>query len=125
MKSIRFFHNPNLKILAVDDNMVNLKVFEGLLRKTGAQITKATSGQMALEFTGKDKFDIIFMDHMMPGMDGVEAFHEVRKQENGLNIDTPIVVLTANAIKGSYEEYMGYGFDDVCYNPCGRENPRF
>lgn len=108
---------PNLKILVVDDNMVNLKVFEGLLRKTGAQITKATSGQKALEYTKTDKYDIIFMDHMMPGMDGVETFHAVRSQECGVNSDTPVVVLTANAIKGSYEEYLGYGFDDVCYKP--------
>lgn len=108
---------PDLKILAVDDNMVNLKVFEGLLKKTGAHIYKAKSGQEALELTLEEKFDIIFMDHMMPQMDGIEAFHAITEQENGLNKVTPVVVLTANAIKGTYEQYMDEGFVDVCYKP--------
>lgn len=111
------FYNPNLRILAVDDNMVNLKVFAGLLRKTGAQIEKVSSGFEALELTKDNKYDIIFLDHMMPQMDGVETFKRICEQMDGKNTDTPIIVLTANAIKGSFEEYMKIGFNDVCYKP--------
>lgn len=114
---IEIEYTPDLRILAVDDNMINLKVFVGLLKKTGAQIDKAMSGMEALELTLKNKYDIIFMDHMMPEMDGIEAFLKIREQENGLNLNTPVVVLTANAIKGSREEYLGVGFNDVCYKP--------
>lgn len=108
---------PKAHILTVDDNMVNLKVFEGLLRKTEIQITKAKSGLEALELTKANKYDLIFMDHMMPNMDGVEAMKEIKKQEDGQNRETPIVVLTANAIKGNFEMYMEEGFVDVCFKP--------
>ena len=114
-------YNPELRILAVDDNRVNLKVFEGLLKKTGAHIDKATSGREALGLTLANKYDIIFMDHMMPEMDGVEAFKRIREQSEGLNLDTPVVVLTANAIKGSQEEYSKIGFNDICYKPTTRQ----
>lgn len=116
-KKEELIYNPDLRILAVDDNMVNLKVFEGLLRKTGATIEKASSGKAALEMTLKNKYDIIFLDHMMPEMDGIETFKHLKEQADGLNTETPVVVLTANAIKGSREEYLGIGFNDVCYKP--------
>ena len=120
-KKIELFYNPELKILSVDDNMVNLKVFVGLLKKTGARIDTAKSGKDALELTLNNKYDIIFLDHMMPEMDGVETFQRIRSQENGLNTDVPIIVLTANAIKGSKEEYLNIGFNDVCYKPTKQE----
>lgn len=120
-KKIELFYNPELKILSVDDNMVNLKVFVGLLKKTGARIDTAKSGKDALELTLNNKYDIIFLDHMMPEMDGVETFQRIRIQENGLNTDVPIIVLTANAIKGSKEEYLNIGFNDVCYKPTKQE----
>lgn len=110
-------YNPNLNVLSVDDNKINLKVFEGLLKKTGVHIDKAMSGFEALELTLKNKYDIIFMDHMMPEMDGVEAFQKIREQKDGLNQDTPVIVLTANAIKGTREEYFSIGFNDVCFKP--------
>lgn len=116
-KKEELIYNPDLKILSVDDNMVNLKVFEGLLRKTGAVIDKASSGKAALEKTLENKYDIIFLDHMMPEMDGVETLKHLKEQTEGKNIDTPVIVLTANAIKGSKEEYFKIGFDDVCYKP--------
>ena len=116
-KQNELIYNPDLRILTVDDNMVNLKVFVGLLKKTGAQITKAMSGKEALAVAMTNKFDIIFLDHMMPEMDGIETFKRLRSQNDGMNRDTPVVVLTANAIKGSKEEYYRIGFNDVCYKP--------
>lgn len=117
VQEIQLVHAPKAHILSVDDNMVNLKVFEGLLRKTEIQITKAKSGMEAVELAKTTKYDLIFMDHMMPQMDGIEALQIIRSQEDGKNHDTPVVVLTANAIKGSYEKYMEAGFCDACFKP--------
>lgn len=109
--------NPNGLILVVDDNVVNLKVLSALLQETQMKIVSVTSGELALRSCLRKKFDIIFMDHYMPGMDGVEAFKAIRTQENGLNRETPVVALTANAIKGADEEYKAIGFNDVVYKP--------
>ena len=108
---------PKAKVLVVDDNSLNIKVFTGLLKDTEIEITKALSGQEALGYTTKTKFDIIFMDHMMPKMDGVVAMERIKAQEDGLNLDTVIIALVANAIKGAYEEYIKYGFNDVVFKP--------
>ena len=112
---------PNAKLLFVDDNLVNLKVFAGLLKVTKAQVSLSSSGEEAVELTKNNRYDLIFMDHMMPGMDGIEAFKAIRVQEGGLNQRTPIVVLTANAVKGTEAEYTNVGFDDVVYKPANQE----
>ncbi len=112
---------PKAHILVVDDNVMNIKVAMGLLKETGVQIASATGGSMALDFTNKKKFDLIFMDHLMPDMDGIETMDRVRNQEDGMNKDTPIVVLTANAIKGVLEEYLKEGFQDVAFKPTTQE----
>ena len=112
---------PKAHILVVDDNVMNIKVAMGLLKETGVQIASATGGPMALDFTNKKKFDLIFMDHLMPDMDGIETMDRVRNQEDGMNKDTPIVVLTANAIKGVLEEYLKEGFQDVAFKPTTQE----
>ncbi len=111
------FTAPDARILVVDDNAMNLTVFEELLKETLLQIDAVTSGTAALDRTGKQKYDLIFMDHMMPNMDGVEAFHRIRNQEDGQNPDTPVIILTANAIKGAKEEYCEMGFDDFLAKP--------
>ncbi len=111
------FTAPEARVLAVDDNTMNLTVFEELLKETQMQIDAVTSGYAALEKTEKLKYDIIFMDHMMPEMDGVETFQRIRGQENGCNRDTPVIVLTANAVKGANEEYRKLGFDDFLTKP--------
>lgn len=116
------FKSPDSKILVVDDNEINLKVFEVLLKSTGVQITKARSGAEALELTKKFKYDLIFMDHMMPEMDGVETREQIIADEEGLNRDTPEVVLTANAIKGAQDEYREIGFDAVVFKPASQSD---
>ena len=113
---------PEAKVLVVDDNIVNLKVFTGLLKVTKIQVVQANSGEEALKCTMNEKYDIIFMDHMMPLMDGVEAFGKIRAQENGMNRDTKVIVLTANAIKGVEEEYRKIGFDDVLFKPTSQQS---
>lgn len=109
--------SPGTKILVVDDTKINLKVLKGLLTNTKMQVDIAESGKVAIELTLANKYDLIFMDHLMPEMDGIEAMKLIRAQDNGKNHDTAIIALTANAIKGAYEEYMELGFDDVIFKP--------
>lgn len=106
---------PDAKILAVDDNKMNLKVFRGLLKQTQMQIYEAESGKECLEILKKQKFDLIFLDHMMPGMDGIETLHNMK--ELHLCDDVPVIMLTANAIIGDEEKYLKEGFDDFLTKP--------
>lgn len=111
------FVAPNLRILAVDDTEVNLKIFVALLKKTQVQIDVARSGEEALEITTEKHYDLIFLDHMMPGMNGIETLQAMRKVKNSPNKDTKVVALTANAISGAREQYKEAGFDDVLFKP--------
>ena len=105
------------KVLCVDDTPLNLKVFRAFLKDSSIETNLAESAKDALVLTLKNKYDLIFMDHLMPEIDGVECLKLIREQEGGLNNDTPIIVLTANAIKGAQEKYTQLGFADVCFKP--------
>lgn len=115
------FVAPDAKILLVDDNRVNRKVFCGLLKQTKVNITDVGSGKECLEMVVKEKFDVIFLDHMMPEMDGVETLQNMKKMEENLCRETPIVMLTANAIAGAKEKYIEAGFDDFLAKPIEQE----
>lgn len=108
---------PNAHILVVDDNEMNRKVFISLLKKTGIQIEQASSGFECLEKTKNTHYDLIFLDHMMPQMDGIETFHKLRDDEYNVCNKTPVVILTANAISGAREKYMEHGFDFYLSKP--------
>lgn len=107
---------PKANVLVVDDTVINLKVFAGLLKNSGMQITTARSGQECLEQVEKKCFDIIFLDHMMPDMDGMETLAEMQKREH-LCKDTPVVALTANVVNGAKEMYLAAGFSDYLSKP--------
>lgn len=112
---VKPFEAPDARILVVDDNEVNLKVIRALLKRTRLQITTVNSGLKCLETIKEQKFDLIFMDHLMPEMDGIETFHqclELRKGEM-----CPVIVLTANAITGAREKYLQEGFSDYLMKP--------
>ncbi len=109
------FVAPDKHILVVDDNAINLKVFCALLKRTQVQIDAVTGGREALEKTREKHYDMIFMDHMMPEMDGEETFLKMR--EEGILGDTPIVMLTANAIVGVREHFLDLGFTDFLTKP--------
>ena len=111
------FQAKGKKLLVVDDVLVNLKVFKGLLKETGAQIDEAVSGFKAIEKSLLTKYDIIYMDHLMPEMDGIEAFHKIHDDKNNINCETPVVILTANAIIGAKEQYLKEGFTDYLSKP--------
>ncbi len=111
------FTAPNARILAVDDVQMNLDVFVGLLKNTQLQIDLALSGKEALEMMEKTKYDIVFLDHMMPEMDGIEVLTRLRANKEGLNAQTPIVMLTANALMGADQKYLENGFTDYLSKP--------
>ena len=111
------FYAPDINILIVDDNEINLKVAGSMLSQYDMDIDVATSGAMALSMTKKKKYDIIFMDHMMPEMDGVETLQWIRKKEKGISYKTPIVAFTANAVNGMKNKFIEAGFDDYISKP--------
>jgi signal transduction histidine kinase/CheY-like chemotaxis protein len=111
------FHAPNAKILIVDDTELNLTVAKGLLKQTKIQIDTAKSGQETLELVTKKRYDIIFLDHRMPQMDGIETFHAMKALATNLNHETPCIALTANAIAGAKEMYLEEGFTDYLSKP--------
>ncbi|WP_051538139.1 response regulator [Butyrivibrio proteoclasticus] len=111
------FHAPDCKILVVDDTKTNLTVIEGLLKQTKIGIDTATSGIEAIEKVKKKKYDIIFLDHRMPEMDGIQTFHAMEELSDNLNKETPIIALTANAISGSREMYVREGFANYMSKP--------
>jgi len=111
------FIAPEARILIVDDNEMNLEVESRLLRDTDMRIDKAVSGKEALEMCLKAHYDAIFMDHLMPGMDGIECLSSLRNQSGGLNRNTPVIVLTANAGSSNRELYNQAGFDGYLVKP--------
>lgn len=111
------FTAPEACILVVDDNKMNLMVFTSLIKQTLVRVDTADGADDGLFLAGKNKYDIIFLDHMMPKKDGIETLHELRSDENNPNIDTPIICLTANAISGAREQYRAEGFSDYLSKP--------
>lgn len=111
------FTAPEAKILVVDDNDINRSVFINLLKKTQIQVTDADSGEKCLELIAGEHFDLIFMDHMMPGLNGVETLHRMKEQKENLCQGVPVIVLTANAVTGAKETYLQEGFDDFLSKP--------
>ena len=112
----KFLTAPNAKILAVDDNDMNLKVIGGLLKRNKIFPDVADSGQAGIALAKKNFYDIIFLDNMMPGMSGVETLHVLRG-EKILSDKTKVVMLTASAIAGMREVYLREGFDDYLSKP--------
>ncbi|MBQ1548428.1 MAG: DegV family EDD domain-containing protein [Lachnospiraceae bacterium] len=111
------FHAPTARILIVDDNEMNLQVEQKLLEGTDMTVDLALSGEEALKNTLRYYYDVIFMDHLMPEMDGIECFERIRNQNGGLNRTVPIIVLTANAGGENIELYNNTGFDGYLVKP--------
>ena len=107
---------PDAKILVTDDNEFNLKVASGLLGFMDIDAEMADSGAKAIELVKRNEYDIVFMDHMMPEMDGVETVHEIRKL-GGKFEEITIVALTANAVSGAREMFLENGFNDFISKP--------
>lgn len=111
------FVDADKKILVVDDNRLNRKVFVSLVKQTKIKVDEAESGMECLQLITKNKYDMIFMDHMMPDMDGIETFEKMCNMENNLNRGVPVFMLTANATNGAREEYIEHGFNGFLSKP--------
>ena len=113
------FIAPKAKVLIVDDNKVNRQVAQELLKLFGIEASMAESGQEAIDKVTKNlvSYDLIFMDHMMPYMDGVEATRKIRLLNNNYARKVPIVALTANAIKGVEQQFLAAGMNDYLPKP--------
>jgi signal transduction histidine kinase/CheY-like chemotaxis protein len=116
-KMVVRFTAPEARILIVDDILTNLKVAQGLLMPYQMKVDISETGRGAVDLVKSRRYDIIFMDHMMPGMDGIEAASEIRKMEGDYFKQVPIVALTANAITGMREMFLGKGFNDYLTKP--------
>lgn len=112
------------RILVVDDVAINLRVFSVLLSNTDIIVDTAISGPEALEKIKRNKYDIIFIDHLMPGMDGLELKVLIDGMEGNPNSNTPLVMQTANAVVGAKEEYERLGFTDYIAKPIKEEELR-
>lgn len=118
------FTAPEGCVLLVDDNEMNRTVFRALLKRTKMQVETAESGKQCLAYVQEQKFHMIFMDHMMPEMDGIETLREIKKLAERMdfpNKDTPVIVLTANAVAGAREMYLEEGFVDFLTKPIDAE----
>ena len=106
---------PKAKVLVVDDNETNLFVAKSLLKRTKIKLDTAVSGSMCIELLKNNRYDIVFLDHMMPGMDGIETLNKINEEQ--LAPDTCFIALTANAIHGARQAYLDAGFDDYLSKP--------
>lgn len=111
------FIAPQANILIVDDNAMNLKVMARLLLPYQLKVTLAISGQEALEKLNTPNYDCVFLDHMMPEMDGVETLHKIRQKPGAYYQSLPIIAFTANAIGGAREMFVSEGFSDFIAKP--------
>jgi CheY-like chemotaxis protein/nitrogen-specific signal transduction histidine kinase len=109
------FTAPEARVLVVDDNMTNLKVIQGLLAPYMINADPCESGEDAIGFARANRYDLVFMDHMMPGMDGVETTSRLRGIEECAEV--PIIALTANAISGMREMFLKSGMNDILTKP--------
>ena len=111
------FRAPGARILVVDDTRMNLTVAVGLLSGTEIRVDTASGGAEAVRAAASVPYDVIFMDQRMPGMDGSEALRQIREQAGGPNRNTPVVCMTADAVRGARERYIAEGFTDYLSKP--------
>lgn len=108
---------PDVRVLVVDDEPMNLMVAEGIFREYEMQVRTVSSGLAALELSGKEDFDLIFLDHMMPEMDGVETLKRLRRLLADSERTATIIAFTANAVSGAREMFFEEGFDEFVSKP--------
>ncbi|MBQ4378543.1 MAG: response regulator [Treponema sp.] len=108
---------PKARLLFADDTKMNLEVVKGLLKKTKIQLDLVMSGKEAIQKACENEYDIIFIDHRMPVMDGIETLEEMKASVDNKNPEKPYIALTANAISGAREMYLDAGFTDYLSKP--------
>ena len=116
------FTAEDARILVVDDSSVNLMVVASLLKDKLMKIDTAQSGQEAIELVRKYKYDVIFLDHMMPDMDGLETLRKMKGLEGNMSADSPVISLTGNVSADAREEYIIQGYSDYLSKPIHSED---
>lgn len=111
------FEAPGTNILVVDDNLMNRKVICSLLKCTKMNIDLAENGKKCVDMVKEKQYDVILLDHMMPEMDGLETLEALKGESFLIDIDTPVIALTANAVVGAREFYLENGFTDYLSKP--------
>ena len=106
-----------LQVLIVDDNAMNRKLISMLLKNMGSVVDEATGGIDCLEFVTQKKYDVIFMDHLMPLMDGIETLNRMMDLETSLNKETPVIALTADDLRNGENFYLEAGFNGYLVKP--------
>ncbi|MCI9339650.1 MAG: response regulator [Dorea sp.] len=114
------FSCEGVRVLAVDDEEMNLMVAKGVLGGYGIQVDTCLSGKEAIEKCGNISYDVVFLDHMMPGFDGVETLKRIREMNDGMYRERPIIALTANTISGAREMFRNEGFSEFIPKPIER-----
>ena len=110
-----------LRVLVVDDEPMNLVVGKSIFKRYGMEVFTAASGQESIQACREETFGLIFMDHMMAGMDGVEALKRIRADVSGLNKNSPVIALTANAMSSAKQMFLSEGFDGFVSKPIETE----
>ena len=110
------------KALVVDDEPMNIMVAKGMLQRFGLRVFSAASGPEAIGICSSENIDIIFMDHMMPDMNGTDAMRAIRNLSGGYYRHRPIVALTANAMSGARDYFLSMGFDGFLSKPVSMKN---
>lgn len=116
-ENFKKFTAPDAHVLVVDDDPVNLKVASGLMKTYEVKTDVAGSGAEALKMIDSELYDIIFLDHMMPDMDGIETFRRLRKKNGFYFKEVPVIALTANTVFGAREMFLEEGFQDFLPKP--------
>ena len=116
-RSENSFIAPDARILVVDDAPMNLSVISGLLKRTRVRVDTAGGGEECLEKFGRERYDMVFLDHRMPGMDGMETMGQLLSRYPEAAARTPVISLTANALSGARELYLAAGFSDYLTKP--------
>jgi len=106
-----------LQVLIVDDNAMNRKLISMLLKNMGSVVDEATGGIDCLEFVTQKKYDVIFMDHLMPLMDGVETLNRMMDLDTSLNKETPVTALTADDLRNGKDFFLDAGFNGYLVKP--------
>jgi CheY-like chemotaxis protein len=106
-----------LQVLIVDDNSMNRKLISMLLKNMGCEVEEATGGIDCLELVCQKKYDVIFMDHLMPFMDGIETLNRMYALDTSLNLDTPVIALTADDLRNGKDFYLQSGFQGYLVKP--------
>ncbi len=117
-----WFFAPGVSALVVDDVEMNRKILAGMIEPSGIRVDVADSGEACLALTKEEKYDIILLDDRMPGMNGVTCFQKIRKQPGGKNAKTPVMMVTANTVRGAAEHYCGMGFAYYLPKPIREED---